>query len=153
MTPLNATGWTLIHFLWQGAIVVVLFAIADAASRRASARTRYAVASCAMMLMLASAVTTFVHFVNLPGSSGAVTVATTPNPIVFAPMPRIAGADQRSPADYLPWLVYIWVAGVSPLSLRLALEWVMLERCRRRGIHLLDRLGTTESRESQAGCN
>ena len=143
MTPLNATGWTLIHFLWQGAIIVVMFAIVDAVSRRASAWTRYAVASCAMMLMLASAVTTFVHFVNNPSSS-RVRVATTPSPIVFAPMQRIAGDDQRPPADYLPWLVYIWVTGVTLLSLRLTVQWAMLERCRKQGIRTLD--GTWDDR-------
>ena len=43
MTLLNATGWTLTHFLWQAAGIVALFAIADSASRTASARTRYAI--------------------------------------------------------------------------------------------------------------
>src|SRR5215472_11954483 len=48
---LEALGWTLLHFLWQGTLVAVLLAVADTFLRKRPANIRYA-ASCAAMLLL-----------------------------------------------------------------------------------------------------
>jgi bla regulator protein BlaR1 len=61
MTLIYALGWTLLHFLWQGALIAILLAFALAALRRATARTRYLVSSIALLLMLLLAVGTFVN--------------------------------------------------------------------------------------------
>ena len=139
MTLLNATGWTLIHFLWQAAAIVALFAIADSASRTASARTRYAIASFAMMLMLASAVTTFVYFLKVHPSDFATSAPIAPMVIGLSSIPHSSSGHPEPPADYLPWLVYVWTAGVTVLSLRLVMQWLRLERCRRQGVRVLDK--------------
>lgn len=138
MTLLDATAWTLVHFLWQGAIIVAVFAIGDAASRRASARVRYAIASVAMLLMVACAVTTFVHLMNIPGPGEQATTTTASSAIAPALTPGVSSVHESLPSHYLPWLVYLWMAGVTTLSMRLAVQWVTLERCRRRGIMLDD---------------
>jgi len=53
-------GWTLVHFVWQGAAVALVLGVALAAMRRRSAGARY-VASCLAMIALAAApVVTFV---------------------------------------------------------------------------------------------
>ena len=46
-----ALGWTLIHFLWQGAIAALLLAIFKAALKNHTANLRY-LASCAAMLLM-----------------------------------------------------------------------------------------------------
>src|SRR6476660_5925903 len=55
---MRALGWTLLHFIWQGAALAALFAVAMAASRSAAAR--YALAVGTLALMMASPVITFV---------------------------------------------------------------------------------------------
>ncbi len=50
-------GWTLLHFLWQGAGLAALFAVTTAVCR--SAPTRYALAVGALVLMMVSPVITF----------------------------------------------------------------------------------------------
>src|SRR5437870_8602164 len=54
---LRTLGWTLLHFLWQGAGLTALFAAAAAVCRSASAR--YALAVSALVLMMVSPVVTF----------------------------------------------------------------------------------------------
>lgn len=46
-----ALGWTLLHFLWQGALVAAVLALADALFQKAGARLRYGLACGAMALM------------------------------------------------------------------------------------------------------
>src|SRR6266566_3324624 len=54
---LRTLGWTLLHFVWQGAALAAVFAVAIALCRSASAR--YAVAAGTLVLMMASPVVTF----------------------------------------------------------------------------------------------
>jgi HEAT repeat protein/beta-lactamase regulating signal transducer with metallopeptidase domain len=51
MTLLEAVGWALVHFVWQGALVAGLVALALASMRRASATLRYAVSVGALFTM------------------------------------------------------------------------------------------------------
>src|SRR5216683_2413995 len=57
----QALGWTLIHFIWEGALVAILYASVSLLLRRSTANVRYAAACVAMLMMLiAPAVTMFV---------------------------------------------------------------------------------------------
>ena len=53
-------GWTLLHFLWQGAVVAGLFAVAQAGWRKRSSNARYWAGCLALALMLAAPVITFI---------------------------------------------------------------------------------------------
>src|ERR1700694_5151316 len=48
----QALGWTLIHFIWEGALVAILYASVSVLLRRSTANVRYAAACIAMLLML-----------------------------------------------------------------------------------------------------
>jgi len=52
-------GWSLVHFLWQGAVIGAFVAAVLIALRRASANTRYLAACCGLLLMVASPIVTF----------------------------------------------------------------------------------------------
>ena len=51
---LQALGWALLHFAWQGTVLAGLFAVANALCRRAT--TRYTLGVLTLVLMLATAV-------------------------------------------------------------------------------------------------
>ena len=51
-------GWTLIHFLWQGAGVALVTAVALRAARHASANVRYIIACVGLAAMLAAPIAT-----------------------------------------------------------------------------------------------
>jgi len=104
-TPL---GWALIHFLWQGAALAALAAIAMRLCRQSS--LRYLVGVTFLGLMLAAPIVTLV--VGPPAGFVPIMVPT-------------------APAEFLPGLVQAWAFGVALLVSRfggglLALEW----RCR-----------------------
>jgi beta-lactamase regulating signal transducer with metallopeptidase domain len=137
---LRTLGWTLLHFLWQGAGLAALFAVACAVCRSASAR--YALAVGALGLMLVSPVVTFMwlhaqaHPAVSTGAEGAMTWAATSTQHATALSgSRAPVALTRSePATGMLWLVEAWFLGVLLLSLRTAGGLFVIERMRRKEI-------------------
>src|SRR5256884_1897951 len=135
---LRTLGWTLLHFLWQGAGLTALFAAAAAVCRSASAR--YALAVSALVLMMVSPVVTFTWLraqanpAVQTGAGGASTWAETSTQHATAlagsrgPVAE-SGAGQ---ATGMLWLVEAWFLGVLLLSLRTAGGLILIERMRRR---------------------
>src|SRR5688500_10824084 len=88
MSPvINAVGWALLHFVWQGALVALIFAVAVRLLRTPDAR--YALGVTAMLAMLALPVVTAVRHYSAPSramgpiaSSDAVPVSTPVTPSV-----------------------------------------------------------------------
>ncbi|HEY9402112.1 MAG TPA: M56 family metallopeptidase [Pyrinomonadaceae bacterium] len=152
-------GWTLLHFIWQGALVAFLYAGVALSLRRAAANLRYTIACACMLLMLALPVATFLHLnsdaaaaafdrrapqVAPPETSGAQGMTAKPASAParlyanFLIVPDDEGASaplQRWAEDRftyaLPWLVLCWLAGALALTLRLLGGWVLTERLRR----------------------
>lgn len=137
----QALGWTLLHFLWQGALVAAMLAVADALVARRSAELRYALAVSALALMIALPVLTFAGLVQETGTAG---MAGTPTPtpvaqeagmtmIVWAAQ-EVVGHDLRDRlARALPWLVAAWGVGVLLLSVRVVGGWAVATRLARSG--------------------
>src|SRR5256884_5959090 len=114
---LRTLGWTLLHFLWQGAGLAALFAVTTAVCR--SAPTRYALAVGALVLMMVSPVITFTWLRRQAnpavwtGAAGVSTGAGTSTPNVTAlSSSRAPAAESRSvqPMAML-WLLGAWVLG------------------------------------------
>jgi beta-lactamase regulating signal transducer with metallopeptidase domain len=165
----SALGWSLLHFLWQGAVVAVLVAAARAGLRNASAQARY-LAGCASLLLLALLpAATFGWLrsvppqVPTPAAShedlAAPTTAASAHMPSDAAAPALAGAVDLQPwrqraetllRPALPWLVAGWLAGVLLLSLRLVGGWSVALRLRRRawpvGPDLLQTLARLQER-------
>jgi beta-lactamase regulating signal transducer with metallopeptidase domain len=132
---MEALGWALLHFLWQGAALAALAAALMAALRRSAARYVIGVFTLAVML-LAPAATFFVY--SQPRSN-SVEVLKTPAPITVArplqkPTPQSASTNSSRifSLNAFPWLVEVWLFGVALFSLRSAGGFVLLERQRRR---------------------
>lgn len=145
MQPL---GWALVHFLWQGLAVAALASVAMAVSR--SARTRYAIAVGALILMVAAPLGTF--FLELGAESEAaiapnatataaagseyaaplnVTKLNATRTAVAAINQRIGAANLSLPPGILFLFVEAWFAGVIFFSLRYAGGMLLIERLRR----------------------
>ncbi|HZG52457.1 MAG TPA: M56 family metallopeptidase [Pyrinomonadaceae bacterium] len=156
---LQTLGWTLLHFIWQGALVALLYACVALWLRRATANLRYAVACACMLLMLALPAATFFRLnsnataADLDGRAAGVVLAE-PSGGTSAPAGS-KGAQARLDANFsilpddegaraplqrwaehrftsaLPWLALVWLAGAFGLTLRLLGGWVLTERLRR----------------------
>ena len=135
---LDSLGWTLVHFIWQGAALAALFAVANVVCRRAT--TRYALAVITLALMMAAPVITFTKLGGAKDPAvryrarGAFARAVKPVEAVFvatrpgAPAPEIPTRQ----TDGILWFVEAWFLGVLLLSLRTAGGLFVIERMRRR---------------------
>jgi len=111
-------GVALLHFLWQGALIGVLTAVALMALRHASSQARYALACAAMLACLLAPVATIWLQLSLDATS-----ATTTTALVFAQGPTLDAG--------LSWVVLIWVVGFDGMLLRLALGLYWIRSLRR----------------------
>ena len=74
----QAVGWALLHFVWQGALVGVLTAVALALLRRSAPDVRYVVATIGLSLMLTLPVVTAVQIWRAAGASHTVAAVRLP---------------------------------------------------------------------------
>ncbi len=125
---IEAVGWALVHFIWQGAAIALAAASIGAAMRRARPNTRYVVFCGALVLMLLAPVTTFLvvssHQSDSTVAPMMVSIATA------SPVDRPPPSLQGEPL-WLPLLVQVWLAGVMILSLRSLGGWMQVQRLKR----------------------
>lgn len=140
----QALGWTLLHFLWQGAALFGVYWIADRLCARRGAGVRYALALTALLAMPAAAIATLAYeegAATQPAPHLAVAQATTGfgnNILSLAPWDAMdTGAATAVPRSVravlqtaLPWLDAVWLAGVFFFSLRALGGWWLLRRLR-----------------------
>lgn len=142
----EALGWTLVHFLWQGAAIALVYRVADMALARRSANARYVLALGALLGMLAVSVGTLAYeeaaFYQTPSqhaaAAGLRTVAapaTRPLHLDLSNTPAAAPFRQadRFVLDHLmPYLDGLWLAGVLLLSIRTLGGWWLIRRMKAR---------------------
>jgi uncharacterized protein (TIGR03435 family) len=133
-------GWTLVHFLWQGLAIALLYAAAHRVmARRTSANGLYLLACMALGAMMAAPITTWelmrppdaspgaayqIHGVPpAPSTSSAAGAATLPDSVR-------ATVPNAQPAQFLAWVVMVWLVGTAVLWVRLAGGWVVTARMR-----------------------
>jgi len=157
-------GWALLHFLWQGALIGGLTALALAMLRQSAADVRYVVATIGLSLMLTLPAVTAGQLWRaiVPAGPPAVsavteTTAATARPLATAAAsaveeaPATAGPVTLDPTRLEPWLpalVLGWLCGVALLTLRLISGWLWVQRMKSHGAspadegwqHIVERL-------------
>jgi uncharacterized protein (TIGR03435 family) len=119
-------GWTLIHFLWQGALLAAIYA---ATRRSRSAQIRYLLACLALAAMTVAPIVTF-EVTGAPESSQTASFTS--------PVPAHAETQQSPPIyiqqpahfEIMPWLVIAWLAGAVIFWTRLTASWIVAARMR-----------------------
>ena len=147
-------GWTLLHFIWQGALVALLIASANFALRHATANARY-LASCAGLLLMAILpILTFAILVSDFPTTGMISnKATISVPTIVnrqtGPAIDKNAYEQTTTSNtlssfldyealnsklsaWIPFLVLVWLSGVFLLSIRAVGGWVLVQRLKRR---------------------
>ena len=138
---LRALGWTLLHFVWQGAGLAALLALAMAVCR--GAQLRYALAVAMLVLMIAAPAWTFVWMNRQPvsavqsgvggGLAWAGTSTQNATALSGSAVPETA-VSHPSQSMAMLWLVEAWFLGVVLLSLRTAGGLLLIARMRRKEI-------------------
>lgn len=133
MNPIDRLGSVLLHFLWQGAAIAALFAVARAGLRRAAPNTRYAAACAALAAMLAAPLITWFALAPQPLLLTPAEAARWTAPLPYSPTAPITMAVfAPAPARYLPWVVAAWLTGAALLSLRLLRAYLFVTHLRSR---------------------
>jgi bla regulator protein blaR1 len=131
---IQSLGWTLLHFLWQGALIGAGYAVVRLIVPPNRAETRYAAGLLALALMASAPVLTLslIYPQSLDAAAAAsvmpaeVTDAALTTDIAATPATELA-LDRA-----LPWLVLTWLVGVAVMARRALREWQALERIARR---------------------
>lgn len=118
----QALGWTLLHFLWQGLLIAGATALALAALRNARPEARYAVGCGALLACLAWPATGL--YLRLAGSASAVDMTA------FGLLPAALLAPDSLPdlSMLLRAVVGVWALCAAVLALRMALGMLWIER-------------------------
>ncbi len=134
----QALGWALIHFIWQGATIGALFAAGRLLLRHARPQSRYLLGLGCMLLLLVAPIVTFTSlYQQAPAPSVAATAAAATAALAAATAP--SGFDFGAWVEgALPWVVLAWLIGVVIMSGRVTINWFRLHRCLRVGVHELD---------------
>lgn len=134
-TLVPVLGRALLHFVWQGALIGFLAAIAMQSLRNARPQARYAVACLAMLAcVLVPAANVLMQLAGSAPATTAMTVSPIAHPVVAATMPAVDVAawplrfGELLPQDLLPLIVALWAAGASVLSLRMAMGVMWIHR-------------------------
>lgn len=126
-------GRALLHFLWQGALIGLVAALALQLMQGARPQARYALACVALLACV------LVPAINLAMMVAAALEPVTPLAMAAASMQLAASDVAIVPAlsawparidAAMPWIVVIWSAGACTLSLRMATGLVWIERLR-----------------------
>jgi uncharacterized protein (TIGR03435 family) len=132
-------GMTLLHFLWQGLVIAILYAVARRTLARASSpQTRYLLACGALAAMLAAPLLTW-EMLMPPDASGeamyrirntpavASTDAATSVTLSDSVRATVSGVQSE---QFLSWVVIVWFAGAMVFWVRLAGGWLVAARMR-----------------------
>jgi GWxTD domain-containing protein len=132
-TPVaEAVGWTLLHSLWEGALIAAALAAAVAAMR--SPRVRYAAACAAMLAMLGAFALTFLRVMPDAVRGAQIVPASAFAESGVRPVADGASASNPGLDAAVPWLAPFWMSGVLIACLWHLAGWVSVRRLRRRGV-------------------
>lgn len=120
----NALGWTLIHFLWQGMCIAGAFWAVCKLTRPEQASVRYWAGMLAFLSAVAVPVATFLR--SLPGMAETMPAAVAgPGPTLAAVVrPSYGQILQLGLEPAIPVVVALWGMGVALLSVRAVLGWL-----------------------------
>jgi len=128
MVPwIDAIGWTLLHFIWQGLLIGAGYAVARALVPARASEARHAIGLVALALSALSPVLTLAALWPSAdvvfGEAGAGSAAAIAGGMLDG---GNVWSDRIDAA--LPWLVAAWLAGVCLFAARALRQWHQLDR-------------------------
>ena len=129
----HVVAWTLLHFLWQGALIAGAAAVAMHTAR--TPLMRYAIGAGGLAIMSIAPIATLAWLLR-PGAHivSVMTLGAAPVlPLVDASAtpPALAASE---PTSLVPFVIALWLIGVSALSIRLLGGWVVARRLAHRAV-------------------
>ena len=135
---IEALGWTLVHFLWQGALVALVLEAVLMALRDGSARHRYLVRCAGLALMAALPLGTYLWLVGHPTPGRGLPLVMSASLEELRGMRDALGGGSaagaaRASAGWTGWVVLAWALGASLFALRVLRDYARVRRIQRVG--------------------
>lgn len=129
---IHALSQSLMHFLWQGALVGIVTALALRMLKHARPQLRYALCYGALLVCVLAALSTLFGLLATTGSFPLTGANVNTGALLSASGPageyRWLGSHTVLAPSISPWLVALWAAGASWMLLRLAVELSGIQR-------------------------
>lgn len=131
-----ALGWTVVHSLWQGALLAILLSAFRWFAQRSTPQLRYVAGLTSLLALFAGSALTFWLLLETGGSGeGAViTLSGQAEPQAISYLSRLTDFLNRQ----LPLLVAAWIFGMVFFAFRTAGGWWYVNRLRKSGHTLAD---------------
>ena len=128
---IQALGWTLVHFVWQGLVVGLAYAAVRALLPKTHCHARYAAGLAALALLALWPLATLISL--RPHSFGADVVGGVMTDGAALHALATGGFDLATlVGGLLPWLVSLWIVGVLVMGWRALRQWHHLAQLARR---------------------
>lgn len=118
---ISAVGWCLLQFVWQAALVGVVYALARLFLPRGN--PRYVAAMLALLLLAACPVFTWHALATARAQASALPEMMVTGPSAASPAPATGWSWRALIQSALPWLVLAWGIGVAALAGRVVRQW------------------------------
>ncbi len=112
---------SLLHFVWQGAVIAMVSAVILRLLSNRSAEWRYTVSVAALFLMLAAPIVTFMFYMQT-GRITLLILQWITDSVQGSAQPA---AQAATTATWTQWIVLFWFTGVLICSVRLIAGWRM----------------------------
>ncbi|MGZ8320866.1 MAG: M56 family metallopeptidase, partial [Telluria sp.] len=124
----GSLGWTLVHFLWQGLVLGCATALLLTLMRNARPEHRYTAACTALFLCMAWPAVEFLQRLQDGGAAAASVQFGAGGPLA---VPEAAGVSEYLQTN-LVWVVALWAACASAMTLRIGLGLLWVRQAGRR---------------------
>lgn len=133
---INALGWTVLHSLWQAALIALIVGVLLYRMQQQSSLRRYWVAHLGWFSIIVCAVITFLTYYHPQGNSGLemITRLTPEGEVTTLASPSLLGSYLHILDDYfnqhLPLIVSLWALGMVFFLLRFLGGLIFLQHLR-----------------------
>ena len=127
----SATGWTLVHFLWQGCLIALLYWLVCVLSRRESAHLRYWAGIGGLVLSLSAVALTFAVYYEPAAQfsfNGKIAEPVNHFLVLSGMAPDAWPLLQDGIDPVLPAIVLLWLAGVLVHGTKTVCGWIGISR-------------------------
>lgn len=134
---ISALGWTLVHFLWQGCLIALIYGLICALAPRHAAALRYWTGLAGMLLSLLTVLLTFALSYSPEARfelAPVTAMAVNPFLVLSGHFPNTLALLETGIEPALPWVVLLWLLGVMCFSARTLRDWIGVRRLLQEGI-------------------
>lgn len=125
---IKAIGWSILHSLWQGAIIFAVLFIALAVKPKMSARLKHNLSLSALVLIFISFCLTFASLFNLPSKAAASPASLELNGPALQQLYHLTQSWSFKTESYFPFIVALYAVGISFQLVILVSGYVKLKK-------------------------